>query len=184
MPILAATIAFVTYTSTTDKFDVAIIFASLSLFQLLRQPLMFLPRALSATTDAQNALVRLTKVFNAETQDPSQAVTINPEQELALEVKAATFEWEGTTTTADMMGDPLKGAAKKKVKVKGDEKGAATPTAGPPFQIKDVTMLVPRGALIAIVGSVGRYVVGGSCGFKFHGRSDICSTVARYDTLS
>ncbi|TFK93972.1 ABC protein [Polyporus arcularius HHB13444] len=155
VPILAATIAFVTYTSTTDKFDVAIIFASLSLFQLLRQPLMFLPRALSATTDAQNALVRLTKVFNAETQDPSQAVTINPEQELALEVKAATFEWEGTTTTADMMGNPFKGAAKKKVKVKGDEKGAATPTAGPPFQIKDVTMLVPRGALIAIVGSVG-----------------------------
>ncbi|KAI0711948.1 P-loop containing nucleoside triphosphate hydrolase protein [Cerioporus squamosus] len=161
VPILAATIAFVTYTSTTKGFDVAIIFASLSLFQLLRQPLMFLPRALSATTDAQNALVRLTKVFNAETQDPAQAVTINPEQELALEVKGATFEWEETTATADMMGNPLKEKDKAKVKEKKKEKkkgngeGAATPNGEQPFQIKDVTMLVPRGALVAIVGSVG-----------------------------
>ena len=62
MPVLAATIAFVTYTATAHDFDVAIIFSSLSLFQLLRQPLMFLPRSLSATTDAQNALIRLAKL--------------------------------------------------------------------------------------------------------------------------
>ena len=92
MPVLAATIAFVTYTATAHDFNVAIIFSSLSLFQLLRQPLMFLPRALSATTDAQNALVRLHKVFSAETKDPAEAITINPEQKLAVEVKAATFE--------------------------------------------------------------------------------------------
>ena len=162
MPILAATIAFVTYTATAHEFDVAIIFASLSLFQLLRQPLMFLPRALSATTDAQNALVRLTKVFSAETKDPAEAITIDPEQKLAVEVKAATFEWEESKGAGDAMTNSGKGGlekAKKNKEKAADGKGAVTPTVGPPFQVKDITMLIPRGTLVAVVGSVGRYVV-------------------------
>ena len=161
MPILAATIAFVTYTATAHDFDVAIIFASLSLFQLLRQPLMFLPRALSATTDAQNALVRLTKVFSAETKDHAEAITIDPEQKLAVEVKAATFEWEESKGAGDAMANSGKGGLEKakKNKEKADGKGAVTPTVGPPFQVKDITMLIPRGTLVAVVGSVGRYVV-------------------------
>ena len=51
-----------------------------------------------------------------------------------------------------MMGG---GAMPKK---KADGKGAVTPTVGPPFQVKDITMLIPRGTLVAVVGSVGRYV--------------------------
>ena len=47
----------------------------------------------------------------------------------------------------------------KKTKEKADGKGAVTPTVGPPFQVKDITMLIPRGTLVAVVGSVGRYVV-------------------------
>ncbi|KAJ7865962.1 hypothetical protein B0H13DRAFT_1895387 [Mycena leptocephala] len=48
-PILAATLAFATYTETSKQLDVAVVFASFSLFQLLRQPTMFLPRTLSAS---------------------------------------------------------------------------------------------------------------------------------------
>ena len=69
VPVLAATLAFVTYTSTTNSFDVAIVFASFSLFQLLRQPLMFLPRALSAIADAASAVTRLQRVFHAPLRD-------------------------------------------------------------------------------------------------------------------
>ena len=109
VPVLAATIAFVTYTATAHEFDVAIIFASLSLFQLLRQPLMFLPRALSATTDAQNALVRLTRVFRAETRgDAEDAVEIDQAQKHALEVRGATFVWEESAAAADVLGNPVK----------------------------------------------------------------------------
>ncbi|KAH9945319.1 ABC protein [Epithele typhae] len=159
VPILAATLAFVTYTSTTSAFDAAIIFSSLSLFQLLRQPLMFLPRALSATTDAQNAIIRLTKVFNAERADPSAAIDIRPEQKLALVVRGASFEWEESQGSGDALGGPsAKGAGGKKDK---DEKkdgkgGTATPAAvGPPFQVKDVDLDIARGTLVAVVGSVG-----------------------------
>ena len=48
IPVLAAVLALVTYILSGHPLDPAIIFTSLSLFQLLRQPLMFLPRALSA----------------------------------------------------------------------------------------------------------------------------------------
>ncbi|KAI0710130.1 P-loop containing nucleoside triphosphate hydrolase protein [Earliella scabrosa] len=162
VPVLAATIAFVTYTATAHEFDVAIIFASLSLFQLLRQPLMFLPRALSATTDAQNALVRLTRVFRAETRgDAEDAVEIDRAQKHALEVRGATFVWEESAAAGDVLGNPVKKEKEKGGAGKdgaGGGMGSATPlNVGPPFQLKDVSMLVPRGTLVAIVGSVGRY---------------------------
>lgn len=158
MPVLAATIAFVTYTTTAHNFDVAIIFASLSLFQLLRQPLMFLPRALSATTDAQNALLRLAKVFNAEMADPAAAVVADPAQKLALDVRGATFEWEESIAAGDALGGPVpKGAAAgAKAKEAAAAAGKEPVAAGPPFQVKDITMGVARGTLVAIVGSVGR----------------------------
>ncbi|KAI0833290.1 ABC protein [Trametes gibbosa] len=154
VPVLAATIAFVTYTATAHDFDVAIIFSSLSLFQLLRQPLMFLPRALSATTDAQNALARLRKVFDAETADPAHAIAVNPEQALAIQVENATFEWEESNAAVDMEGKRGKGARVEKV-----EKQSENPvTAGGPFRVKDVDLAISRGTLVAIVGSVGRCV--------------------------
>ncbi|KAL7279088.1 hypothetical protein ACG7TL_006926 [Trametes sanguinea] len=152
VPVLAATIAFVTYTSTAHNFDVAIIFASLSLFQLLRQPLMFLPRALSATTDAQNALVRLTKVFTAETKDPDDAFVIDPDQKLAVDVKDATFEWEESKAAAE---ERVKTAQKNKDKKEraGDMTISAAATG--PFRVKDINMSIARGTLVAVVGAVG-----------------------------
>jgi hypothetical protein len=47
IPALAAILAFVTYSLSGHSLDPAIIFSSLGLFQLLRQPLMFLPRLVS-----------------------------------------------------------------------------------------------------------------------------------------
>lgn len=147
-----------TYTSTSHAFDVAIIFSSLSLFQLLRQPLMFLPRALSATTDAQNALARLRKVFDAETADPADAIVVDREQKFAVDVKNATFEWEES-------GAPPEADARRKKGAKGAEgsvKAAAAPTmtSNAPFRVREISMAVPRGTLVAVVGSVGRCVQG------------------------
>ncbi|WVF66753.1 hypothetical protein IAT40_001495 [Kwoniella sp. CBS 6097] len=61
VPGLASVLAFVVYAATHDSLDPALIFTSLAFFNLLRQPLMFLPRALSSLTDAQNAIERLTE---------------------------------------------------------------------------------------------------------------------------
>ncbi|KAI0784237.1 ABC protein [Abortiporus biennis] len=154
IPVLAATLAFVTYTATAHNFDSAIIFSSLSLFQLLRQPLMFLPRALSATTDAQNALVRLKKVFEAPLME-GEPFIVDPNQKLAVEIRAATFEWEESASAKEAREQA------EKRKGKGSKTGGAAgldekiKDQAPPFQVKDVTMLVARGSLVAVVGSVG-----------------------------
>ncbi|TBU32613.1 P-loop containing nucleoside triphosphate hydrolase protein [Dichomitus squalens] len=155
VPVLAATISFVTYTSTSHGFNVAIIFSSLSLFQLLRQPLMFLPRSLSATTDAQNALIRLSRLFHADTKSPEDAFLIDEEQKVAVDVRDATFEWEESKDVVNMLSNPNEDKKDKQDKGKGTARGAETPKSSVPFQVKDVTMAIPRGTLVAIVGSVG-----------------------------
>ncbi|GLB40166.1 putative ABC protein [Lyophyllum shimeji] len=136
IPVLAATLAFVTYTETTQGFDVAVIFASLSLFQLLRQPMMFLPRALSATADARNALARLSRVFHAEVMKENPILE-NPDQEYALEAIGVTFEWE----TFEKPPAPTATSSDSHAAV--------------PFRVRDVNMIVPRGRLVAVVGPVG-----------------------------
>ncbi|KAJ3504976.1 hypothetical protein NLJ89_g7658 [Agrocybe chaxingu] len=134
MPVLAATLAFVTYTHVTRGFDVAVIFSSLSLFSLLRQPMMFLPRALSATSDARSALSRLHKVFEAEVRT-GHALVVDPELKWAVQVDRATFEWE-------------------EISEKGD--GADGPgTSSTPFRVQNIVMHVHRGSLVAVVGRVG-----------------------------
>ncbi|WRT65384.1 uncharacterized protein IL334_002327 [Kwoniella shivajii] len=84
VPALASVLAFVTYASTHDGLDPALIFTSLAFFNLLRQPLMFLPRALSSLTDAQNAIERLTDV--------------------AVRVDNATFSWSQGTSPSGKGG--------------------------------------------------------------------------------
>ena len=120
---------------------------------------MFLPRALSATTDAQNAMVRLVKIFRAPLVEGDPYV-INPDQKFAVEVRGATFEWEEGASVKE-----AREQKERKTKGKRAEKSAA-PTPQPntakepiqdvaPFQVVDVDMLIPRGSLVAVVGQVG-----------------------------
>ena len=93
LPVLAAVLAFVTYSLTGHDLNAANIFTALTLFQLLRMPLMFLPLTLSATTDAVNAFRRLQAVFEAPVvkdtsiREPDQKV-------FGLKIEDATFRWE------------------------------------------------------------------------------------------
>ncbi|KAG1832564.1 ABC protein [Suillus subalutaceus] len=161
LPVLAATLAFVTYTLTTHNFDVAIIFSSLSLFQLLRQPMMFMPRALSAIPDASSAINRLAHVFRAELIS-GDTLVIDKDQELALLAKDATFEWESYGKDSGQAfsskdargGGPPRGKDRSVKEDTAKEKSAPGKDA-PVFQVKNVTMTVPRGQLVAVVGPVG-----------------------------
>lgn len=101
--------------------------------------MMYMPRALSATADARNALARLTHVFHSELMT-GVPFEINPNQELALEVEDAIFEWETAATEDDTK-----------------YKGTSTPGSAPaePFRVQKINLAVPRGTLAAIVGPVG-----------------------------
>ncbi|KAJ8072221.1 hypothetical protein PM082_015779 [Marasmius tenuissimus] len=141
IPVLAASLAFVIYNNVTNDFDPAIIFSSFSLFQLLRQPLLFFPRAISVTTDARNALDRLEKLFNAQVLSEVPFRT-DENQGLALQVTDATFEWEQPLAPVDLAKDDASYCS-----------GTATPEK--PFQVQKIDLRIQRGTLVAIVGRVG-----------------------------
>ncbi|KAL5526288.1 hypothetical protein ACEPAF_8011 [Sanghuangporus sanghuang] len=169
VPVLAATLAFVAYTKTSNSFDVAVIFASFSLFQLLRQPLMFLPRALSAIADAESAITRLQKVFHAQLRE-DVGLDIDVSLDVAIKVDHATFEWEESAVQEsfgsaadekdkdkdedkDKDKDKYRKARELTKKLEAIEDEKKTNIA--PFRVRDVNMVVPRGRLVAIVGRVG-----------------------------
>ncbi|EPQ29164.1 uncharacterized protein PFL1_03451 [Pseudozyma flocculosa PF-1] len=104
LPVLAAVVAFVVYSASGHDLNAAKVFPALTLFQLLRMPLMFLPLCLSSTTDAMNAFERLYSVFTAEQLD--DAFEYDDKGDDALVIRDASFRWE--TVEADA-APPTKG---------------------------------------------------------------------------
>lgn len=151
LPTLAATVSFLVYLGVGNNLNPARIFTALSLFQLLRQPLMFLPRALSAAADAVNALERLEEVFEAETRSLNKIV--DPGLDVAVRAIDASFQW----LTADVEGQAKPDSKKKKgSKAKeANKSGQETPVQREPFAVEHLNMEVKRGQLVAIVGAVG-----------------------------
>ncbi|KAI5833117.1 hypothetical protein K523DRAFT_413569, partial [Schizophyllum commune Tattone D] len=157
LPVLASVLAFVTYSLTGHAMDAANVFSSLTLFTLLRMPLMMLPMSLSTIADATNAVNRLTDVFTAETFGETQIHDHGIAEALAVE--NASFSWDAPPQEEEVKGKkPTKGPAKAeptKDKPAVVGKAADSGKERPIFQVKDITMSVPRGDLVAIVGSTG-----------------------------
>lgn len=99
LPVLAAIIAFVTYVSTAHTLEPATVFATITLFQLMRMPLMMWPMCLSATADAMNALGRLEAVFDAEVI--TEGRHIDPDMKDAVRVDHASFTWDAAPIVVD-----------------------------------------------------------------------------------
>ncbi len=132
LPILAAVLAFVVYSLTGHELNPAIVFPSLTLFQLLRMPLMFLPLSLSATTDARNAFDRLYTVFTAEQLEDT--VEHDEDSKYALDVRDASFRWETVTADETMESKAKPKGGAKAIKAaeatKAANGGASTPRKG------------------------------------------------------
>ncbi|KAF8907014.1 P-loop containing nucleoside triphosphate hydrolase protein [Gymnopilus junonius] len=154
-PILATILAFICYSLSGHSLNPGIIFSSLSLFQLLRTPVMLLPISLSSITDAYNALSRLYYVFVAETASDDRIM--DPNAEAAVTVKHASFTWEVSASTSDETFKAKRKENKKKSQESPSEKKLLPDTVSEiaVFRLDDVNMVVPRGQLCAIVGHVG-----------------------------
>ncbi|GAA5994171.1 uncharacterized protein JCM10292_001909 [Rhodotorula paludigena] len=129
LPTLATVLAFVTYASTGHETTAQSIFTSLTLFQLIRMPLMMLPMSLSTITDAHNALGRLTEVFLAD--ERSSTYETDPSAKYAVRVVDADFQWESSPPEsapkskkelAKLAADGKKAAKKAKKERKQQEK--------------------------------------------------------------
>lgn len=123
LPVIATIIAFTAFAYTTsDSRDPATIFTSLTLFNMLRMPLMLLPVALATATDAKNAFDRLREVFLAERITRTYEIDMNAKN--AVEVRNGTFLWESEPPKEVSSKKQKKEAAKKASK---ERKAAATP---------------------------------------------------------
>lgn len=157
LPALASVIAFITYSLLGHSLDAATIFTSLTLFQLLRLPLMLLPMSISTISDAATACERLYDVFVAETSD--ETLVHNQRLDFALRVRNASFSWDSPPPQVEG-SKKLKGGKRAKLGGQGTSKPSAPAQQkqvdkANAFQIKDVNLEIPRGQLVAIVGAVG-----------------------------
>ncbi|ORY83038.1 P-loop containing nucleoside triphosphate hydrolase protein [Protomyces lactucae-debilis] len=94
VPVFATILAFVTYSLTGNPLEAATVFSSLTLFNLLRMPLMFLPLVASSMTDAQVSLKRIQAMLLAEEMNDETVKSTDANSADAIEVRMADFYWE------------------------------------------------------------------------------------------
>ncbi|KAH9003059.1 ABC transporter [Lactarius hatsudake] len=154
-PALASVVAFLVYAGSGHQLTPAVIFSSLTWFQLLRLPLMMLPLSLSTIADARNAIGRLQECFTAELV--SETLVKDPKLKYAVEIDNASFTWDGpppdlnegkedkgkNKSPSDPQPEPLPVSEAKEVKEEAM------------FKLKHIDLRVARGQLVAIVGAVG-----------------------------
>lgn len=158
-----------------DSLNPGIIFSSLTLFQLLRTPVLLLRKyhkhsfifflqliadltwlpataiAFSSITDAYNAISRLYSIFLAEAA--SEDRVIDPTANLGVEVKGANFTWEIPAPSSEMKKKPSRRLFKRKEDHAQDVDLSHEDNSV--FKMENINLSIPRGQLCAIVGPVG-----------------------------
>ncbi|KAJ6602805.1 ABC transporter [Mycena vulgaris] len=151
-PVIASVLAFITYSLTGHKMTASVIFTSLTLFQLLKTPMMMIPVSFGGITDAYNATTRMYPAFMAETLDETRDT--DTELDVAVTVKGGAFTWDGPPPSEDDSGSAKKKKKNRKRKVVSlDLKPAEGPE--PVFALRSFDLSIPKGKLCAIVGPVG-----------------------------
>jgi ATP-binding cassette subfamily C (CFTR/MRP) protein 1 len=184
IPILASVISFIVYALTNNALNPPIVFAALSLFNLMRFPLILLPNTIRSLVESRVGLNRLNDFLNAEElKDQNNLASKNIENgsEYAIEIKNATFQWE--TLPEDSASDQAKKSktgkndknevdknneADKEKKSQVDKQVMDDKakniesisqnhddTSSKVFHLKDINVKIKKGKLIAVVGPVG-----------------------------
>ncbi|KAK0453030.1 multidrug resistance-associated ABC transporter [Armillaria borealis] len=161
IPILSSILSFITYGLTGHDLNIAIIFSSLQLFNIIRTPFMFLPLDVTVVSDALVAMGRVSEFLTAE-ELPNEYV-VNEHSNLAVEVNG-TFTWEtaeqpDSVKLASALGDKPEKRNKQKIEDKlptseADVDDTSSYTSQP-FELQDLFMTVLKGSFVAIVGRVG-----------------------------
>ncbi|KAK0231362.1 multidrug resistance-associated ABC transporter [Armillaria fumosa] len=158
IPILSSILSFITYGLTGHDLNVAVIFSSLQLFNIIRTPFMTLPLDVTVVSDGLVAMGRVSKFLTAD-ELPNEYV-VNELSNFAVEVNG-TFTWEiaeqpNSVKLASTLGDK---AEKRKIEdklliSKADIDNTSSYTSQP-FKLQDLCMTVLKGSFVAIVGRVG-----------------------------
>ncbi|KIY96166.1 hypothetical protein MNEG_11795 [Monoraphidium neglectum] len=145
VPTLVPVASFAAYLLMGRNLSAAEAFTSLSLFQVLRFPLFQLPQIITQATQAQVALGRLHQLLSAEEVTSSHGSASSPGAANGVGHAAAA------PAAADGAGDVTGDVIAPAVSLHGDF--TWDPDRAP--TLVDLDLDIPRGKLIAVVGSTG-----------------------------
>ncbi|KAL4518770.1 hypothetical protein Ndes2437B_g00851 [Nannochloris sp. 'desiccata'] len=156
-PILISMAAFLSYTAMGYPLTAAVAFPALSLFNLLRFPVMMFPTQLMNIVNAKVALDRIQKFIEAEEmmQPP-----LLPAAKICSQINNGGTAGGTTTTATTTSTNTLSTTTGRKedfssvaVAIRGSPSFAWTPTY-PPL-LHDINFEIQAGQLVIVVGSVG-----------------------------
>ncbi|KAF4589934.1 hypothetical protein EYR38_009229 [Pleurotus pulmonarius] len=172
IPILSAILSFITYALTNHDLNIAIIFSSLQLFNVILVPMATFPIVLGSLSGAIVALNRISTFLLAEELPEPYPIDVN--SKYAVDVDA-DFTWEITEGVEEKFSQPKEGSEaneeepnsiqhdKQKnendrvldVVVSDADEKEDKDEDKTPYSLKGLKMQIERGQFIAIVGRVG-----------------------------
>ena len=159
IPVFASIVSFLSYVRSGGNLTPGIVFPAMTYFNMLEQPLLIVPIMASYCIDAMAALKRIKRFLEAPVSQDTLAV--EPNLAVAIDIERAGFEWEVARvkppTQKVVPGLSMKEIAAQPSGAYSVRGMSASPAlAASPFSgIHDLTLVIPRGSLVAIVGPVG-----------------------------
>ena len=177
-PAFASIITFIVYKLRGGTLEPAILFSSVALFNLLRTPLNLLPSVINMFADASVALKRVGDFLTAE--ELVSLPTLVPDASFAVNIDHADFVWEAKPNEKvevkkqKLQQKVFRGKAKEarqtatlatteeanvstaEIVSLGSGKSSLDGNPAANSTLKNININIPRGALVAIVGSVGK----------------------------
>ncbi|KAL2918978.1 hypothetical protein HK105_201248 [Polyrhizophydium stewartii] len=171
LKIFTPIITFITYSSLGNSMDGRIIFPAYGLFQNIFLPLEAAPNLIGLFLKASVSYKRISEFMLAEEVKPDEVSLQQPASDspdgIALKMSAASFTWEEVKKDDPKAANtkPKRRIFKKKKSKEsqatlvdnGSNKkdGDAESDKPAPFALQDISLEIPRGSLVAVVGSVG-----------------------------
>ncbi|KAJ3109757.1 hypothetical protein HK100_003232, partial [Physocladia obscura] len=164
IPVLASVLTFIVYSVTSPVFDATVIFTALALFNQLRGPLMWTPQMIGSWADARVALGRIhALLLSAESEfEP----IVDKRAKDAITVENGDFMWDVLDIDGILGSSQIKldGEKQQKFAIADNLPGNRTTLEKSDklvdsmferIALKEIDLKIPKGKLVAIVGSVG-----------------------------
>ncbi|KAJ3389560.1 Multidrug resistance-associated protein 1 [Lobulomyces angularis] len=153
VPMLCSSISFIIY-GLTEALRAEKIFPSLTLFANLRFPLMDLPETIISYASFKVGIRRISELLLAEEMDETANNLIKESTEtlvsdFAIELNNADYSW--VLPKSDLNSVDTKNGDSAVSDYDGVEAGES----GTVFGLKSISIRIPHGSLVAVVGKVG-----------------------------
>lgn len=158
-PMFASVISFVALAWRGKELTAMVVFPAIAYFSMFGQPLFIALMALNSCTEGIQAMKRIKRFL--ETPICGTELTVDPTLSSAFVIEQADFEWktaqDAPPHTAVVTDLSMKEIEAEPTDVYPTREASVTPVsvASPLSGIRGLTLEIPRGSLVAIVGPVG-----------------------------